>query len=164
MSDQQPQKRRDIRILVMQALYAIEISKDSPQHIVDTIFCDLVPNNGDFDFAQSLFMRSLSHQAEIDKRIKEKTEHWEFYRIALIDKILIRMAVCEFLWFPEIPPKVSINEAIEIAKDYSTDSSGTFINGILDAILIDMKKAGAMNKSGRGLVNSQKNKIPPPNK
>lgn len=148
----------------MQALYAIEISKDSPQHIVDTIFCDLVPNNGDFDFAQSLFMRSLSHQAEIDKRIKEKTEHWEFYRIALIDKILIRMAVCEFLWFPEIPPKVSINEAIEIAKDYSTDSSGTFINGILDAILIDMKKAGAMNKSGRGLVNSQKNKIPPPNK
>ena len=162
MAEQQPQKRRDIRILVMQALYALEISKDPPQHIIDTIFSELHPNTGDLDFAQSLFLRSISHQADIDKRIKEKTEHWEFYRIALLDKILIRMAVCEFLWFPEIPPKESMNEAIEIAKDYSTDSSGTFINGILDAVLMDMKKAGTITKSGRGLVNSQKTKLPPP--
>lgn len=147
----------------MQGLYALEISKDPPQHIIDTIFCDLRPNSGDFDFAQTLFLRSVSHQTEIDKRIKEKTEHWEFYRIALLDKILIRMAVCEFLWFPEIPPKVSMNEAIEIAKEYSTDSSGTFINGILDAILMDMKKSGTISKTGRGLVNSQKSKLPPQN-
>lgn len=161
MAEQQ-QKRRDIRILVMQALYALEISKDSPQHIIDTIFSDLSDRTNDFDFAQSLFLRTVSHRSDIDKRIKEKTEHWEFYRIAVLDKILIRMAICEFLWFPEIPPKVSINEAIEIAKDYSTDGSGTFINGILDAILMEMKRSGTMSKSGRGLVNSQKTKLPPP--
>jgi len=160
MKDQKPQKRRAIRELVMQALYALEISKDPPQHIIDTIFADLKSNATDLDFAQSLFLRSISHQAEIDARIKGKTEHWEFYRIALLDKILTRMAVCEFLWFPEIPPKVSINEAIEIAKIYSTDGSGTFINGILDAILIEMKKEGLVNKSGRGLVNSATSKLP----
>lgn len=144
----------------MQALYALEISKDPPQHIIDTIFTDLKSNAADLDFAQSLFLRSISHQTEIDARIKGKTEHWEFYRIALLDKILTRMAVCEFLWFPEIPPKVSINEAIEIAKIYSTDGSGTFINGILDAILIEMKKEGLVTKSGRGLVNSATSKLP----
>lgn len=60
-------------------------------------------------------------------------------RIALIDKILLRMAICELLYFPDIPPKVSINEAIEIAKEFSTAGSGKFINGILDAILSDEK-------------------------
>jgi len=160
MKERKTQKRRAIRELVMQALYAIEISKDPPQHVIDTVFADLKSNDNDLDFAQSLFLRTISHQAEIDSRIKKKTEHWEFYRIALLDKILIRMAVCELLWFPEIPPKVSINEAIEIAKVYSTDGSGTFINGILDAILIDMKKDGLVAKSGRGLVNSATSKLP----
>ena len=75
-------------------------------------------------------------------------------RIALIDKILLRMAICEILYFPDIPPKVSINEAIEIAKEFSTAGSGKFINGILDAILSEEKTAGRLNKTGRGLVDS----------
>jgi N utilization substance protein B len=62
------------------------------------------------------------------------------------------MAICEILYFPDIPPKVSINEAIEIAKEFSTAGSGKFINGILDAILSDEKLSGHLNKSGRGLV------------
>jgi len=73
-------------------------------------------------------------------------------RIALIDKLLLRMGICELLYFPDIPPKVSINESIEIAKDFSTAGSGKFINGILDAILSDEKKSGKLNKTGRGLV------------
>jgi N utilization substance protein B len=62
------------------------------------------------------------------------------------------MGICEILYFPDIPPKVSINESIEIAKDFSTAGSGKFINGILDAILAEEKKGGKLNKSGRGLV------------
>lgn len=158
MTDEKIPKRRHIRELVMQALYAIEISKDPPQHVVDTILAELKENDADFDFAQSLFIKSISHQAEIDKRLKSKTEHWEFHRIALIDKILLRMSLCELLYFPDIPPKVTINEAIEIAKDYSTESSGTFINGIMDAILIELKKEGLLNKAGRGLLETQSKK------
>ena len=139
----------------MQALYALEISKDAPQHVIDTILAELKENDKDFDFAQSLFITNITHQAEIDKRLKLKTEHWEFHRIALIDKILLRMSLCELLHFPDIPPKVTINEAIEIAKDYSTESSGTFINGIMDAILIELKKEGMLNKTGRGLLETQ---------
>ncbi|MFA5833411.1 MAG: transcription antitermination factor NusB [Bacteroidota bacterium] len=158
MIEEKIPKRRHIRELVMQALYALEISKDPPQHVVDTILIELKESDADFDFAQSLFSKSISHQAEIDKRLKSKTEHWEFHRIALIDKILLRMSLCELLYFPDIPPKVTINEAIEIAKDYSTESSGTFINGIMDAILIDLKKDGLLTKTGRGLLDTHAKK------
>lgn len=155
MTEQNIPKRRQMREHVMQALYALEISKDAPQHIIDTVFEDIKEFGADYDFAQSLFIKCVAHQAEMDKKLKSKTEHWEFHRIALIDKILLRMSLCELLYFPDIPPKVSINEAIEIAKDFSTESSGTFINGIMDAILIELKTDGSLKKTGRGLMETQ---------
>lgn len=158
MTEQKIPKRRHIRELVMQALYALEISKDPPQHIVDTLFEEIKENSADFDFAQKLFLTTIAHQQEMDKRLKTKTEHWEFHRIALIDKILLRMGLCELLHFADIPPKVTINEAIEIAKDYSTEGSGNFINGIMDALLIDLKKEGLVTKTGRGLLETQSKK------
>ena len=88
--------------------------------------------------------------------ILEKVVNWELERMALIDKIVLRMGVTELLYFPEIPPKVSINEAIDISKDYCTRNSGKFVNGILDAILDDLKKEEKLNKSGRGLLNLKK--------
>lgn len=142
----------------MQSLYAMEISKDSPQHIMDTVLSDLKKSESEYDFAVQLFLKTIQHQDEIDSELKKKAEHWEFHRIALIDKLLLRMAACEIAHFPDIPPKVSINEAIEIAKDFSTDSSGTFINGILDAYLNDMKKNGTLKKTGRGLLNTSAKK------
>ena len=151
--------RRTLRETVMQALYAAEISKDPPQHIIDTLFDDLKKKEADYDFTVTLFLKTLQNQTELDKLIKTKTEHWDFHRIALLDKILIRIAVCELLHFTDIPPKVSINEAIEIAKLYSTDNSGTFINGILDSILEDLKKNGTLAKTGRGMLDSSQKKI-----
>ncbi len=145
-------KRRQIRERVMQALYALEISKDTPEHVAATILHDEESSGNDSEFTRLLFNGVVSHQTEIDKRLKVKTEHWEFHRIALIDKILLRMSVCELLYFPDIPPKVTINESIEIAKDFSTENSGTFINGILDAVLIDLKSEGLLKKTGRGLL------------
>ena len=88
----------------------------------------------------------------LDEEIKAKLINWDFKRVAVIDVILMRMALCEFLCFEDIPPEVTINEIIEISKKYSTPRSGRFINGILDTILKDMKRTNRLKKSGRGLI------------
>jgi N utilization substance protein B len=146
--------RHSIREKVMQALYAFEISKNPLPQVVDTVLEELQSHPAEYDFAKRLLMQTISHQAEFDAIIKQKAVHWDFYRIALIDRLLLRMGICEFLYFTDIPPKVTINEAIEIAKDFSTEKSGTFLNGILDSILIDLKSSGKLDKQGRGLLDT----------
>ena len=101
---------------------------------------------------QNLIRKVILNIETLDERIINRVTNWEMNRIALIDKILLRIGICEILHFPDIPPKVSINECIEIAKDFSTAGSAKFINGILDAILAEEKKTGKLNKSGRGLI------------
>ena len=91
---------------------------------------------------------------DLDSLIRKRVEHWEFGRLAIIDRIILRMSICELLYFDDIPPKVSINEAIEIARDYSTEKSDKFVNGVLDSILADLKKEGKLSKSGRGLLDT----------
>lgn len=108
----------------------------------------------EIEFGHFLIRYTLDNAAQIDKMISEIAENWELDRIALIDKLLMQMATTEFLKFPEIPPKVSINEAIDIAKKYSTDKSSTFINGVLDSVLNKLKEKGLLNKTGRGLKES----------
>ncbi len=148
-------KRRDLRIAVMQVLYAHEMSKDP----VDKIKKDLLPEikeEESRDFVNQLIELTLKDEEMLDKMILEKVVNWELERMALIDKILLRMGITELMNFPEIPPKVSINEAIDIAKEYCTRNSGKFVNGILDAVLDDLKKANKLNKTGRGLLNLKK--------
>ena len=90
--------------------------------------------------------------------IKKKALNWDFDRIAVIDRIILRMAMCEFIYFDDIPPKVSIDEAIEISKKFSTEKSGKFINGILDSVLNEWNQENKINKKGRGLVDIRKRK------
>ncbi len=135
----------------MQALYAYELTGDPIDRIIDEHVM-LGPQPEARAFAEKLIRTILQHQDTIDTTIKQKVTNWEFNRIAVIDRILLRMGVCEFLYFEDIPPKVSINEAIEIAKRYSTEKSGQFINGVLDSILADLKANSRLTKSGRGLV------------
>ena len=142
----------------MQALYAFEISKDSISHVVETVFAELRDHTDEFSFAQTLLNTTVEHQQSIDLIIKKKASNWNFDRIALIDKLLLRMGICELFYFEDIPPKVTINETIEIAKHFSTEKSGQFINGILDSILHDMKSDGTLDKRGRGLIESSINK------
>jgi len=111
-----------------------------------------VEDPADKEFANNLINQIILNKKKLDELIKARVDNWDLSRIALIDRILLRIGICEILFFPDIPPKVSINEAIEIAKDYSTSSSGKFINGILDAILADLKKDNKLNKKGRGLL------------
>jgi len=149
---QHAQKRHIIRERVMQALYAFELSKDPTPHIVETIFAELPENESERSFAKDLFFKTIEHQELLDDIIKKKASNWDFSRIAVIDKLLLRMGICELCYFDDIPPKVSINEAIEIAKRFSTEKSGQFINGILDSILHDMQSDGTLLKRGRGLL------------
>ena len=83
--------------------------------------------------------------------IKKHAQNWDFDRIAMLDIILMRLAVAELMSCSDIPIKVTINEVIELAKRYSTDKSGTFINGILDAIIEELQTNGLILKTGRGL-------------
>lgn len=152
-------KRRLVREKVMQILFANQMNNDSLPLLVDEILHD-VDTGADHDFANELIDNVLKHVDELDTMIKKRVTNWEMNRIALVDRILLRMGICELLYFPDIPPKVSINEAIEISKEYSTAGSAKFINGILDAILSDEKSSGRLNKKGRGLVEESLSKSP----
>jgi len=144
-------KRRIVRERVLQILYAYEMNQESLQLLTDGTLSD-IKDKADKQFANDLINKVLIHIKELDEKILERVANWEMSRIALIDRLLLRIGICELLYFPDIPPKVSINESIEIAKDFSTAGSGKFINGILDAILSDEKKSGKLKKTGRGLV------------
>jgi len=145
------QRRRRIREKVLQALYARELSGDSSEHVIECIITDLRKNPDSFQFTKSFFLKVIESREELDSLIKKQVANWEFNRLAVIDKIVLRMGICELLYFDDIPPKVSINEAIEIAREFSTEKSDKFVNGVLDAVLDDLKANGMLNKHGRGL-------------
>ncbi|HSL89015.1 MAG TPA: transcription antitermination factor NusB [Ignavibacteriaceae bacterium] len=144
-------KRRLVRERVLQYLYAYELNRDNLTELKSELL-SVIKEQPDIMFAEDLINKTIIHIDEVDMRIVEKVNNWEMNRIALIDKILLRIGITELLFFPDIPPKVSINEVIEIAKLFSTSGSGKFINGILDSILNDEKSAGRLNKTGRGLI------------
>ncbi len=104
------------------------------------------------DFVLKLFRKTLTNSDEYTALISKYADNWEYERIALLDVILFKMALAEFMEFPSIPVKVTINEYIEISKEYSTPKSRQFINGLLDKISIDLKKEGKIRKMGRGLI------------
>lgn len=145
--------RREAREHVMKALYAHEQADEDPDHVVQTLITPpLEEDPSTRDFAEHLFRTTLDTANEADEVIQKHAENWEIHRITIVDRSLLRMATTEFLKFEEIPPKVSVDEAIEIAKKYSTPRSDTFVNGVLDAVLLDLQEQGRLNKSGRGLI------------
>lgn len=139
----------------MSVLYAYEITKEP----LDKIKKDLLTDFDDaekLEFAKELILKVTENVKSLDISIRKKINNWEYHRVALLDKIILRMGLAEILYFPEIPPKVTINEAIDLGKDYSTANSGKFINGVLDSILNDLKKSDKLNKKGRGLLDLDK--------
>lgn len=112
----------------------------------------LFRNTEDRDFAVELMQKTILNDGEYTSEISKKTPNWDKERIAELDAVLMKMAICEFVKFPSIPVKVTINEYLEIAKEYSTPKSSIFINGILDKISKEFKADGKLNKMGRGLM------------
>jgi len=145
--------RRKARELALCASYALELSQNEVAYVTQDMIEGKDNRKAVTQFAENLFLTMVEHMPELDEIIKKKALNWDFNRIAVIDKLILRIALSEFLYFPDIPPKVSIDEAIEISKMYSTSKSGKFINGILDSVLDDLKKNGSLHKTGRGLMN-----------
>lgn len=133
--------RRKLREKVLQALYAFELTKDEPQFIIDTLFNDVKEKNPDSNFAVTLFKLVINEREYYNKEIKDFSKNWDVKRIAILDKILLQMGMCELLHFEDIPPNVTFNEVIELAKSYSTDKSPKFINGILNAFMEKVSKS-----------------------
>jgi len=106
----------------------------------------------DREFIVNLFEETIRHNDEYQELISKKTQNWEPDRIAMIDTLLMKMSIAEFVNFTSIPVKVSINEYLEISKEFSTPKSNSFINGILDKILSELKDQNKINKIGRGLI------------
>ncbi|WP_165894375.1 transcription antitermination factor NusB [Sphingobacterium alimentarium] len=137
---------------VLQAMIAKTFKNFSSEVPSQNKLADLTPSwSEDEEFISELFKSTIRYSEEYQKLIAEKTKNWEADRIALMDTILMRMAISELINFPSIPVKVTINEYIELSKTFSTLKSNTFINGILDKILADLNKQGRIRKSGRGL-------------
>ncbi|TXE12112.1 transcription antitermination factor NusB [Seonamhaeicola algicola] len=120
---------------------------------LDTHFVPkLFKEEDDKQFAIDLFKKTLLNRTNLNKEIEAKTKNWDAERIADIDYVLLQMAINELKNFPSIPVKVTINEYLEIAKEYSTPKSSIFINGILDKLVKEYTDAGTLNKIGRGLL------------
>ena len=125
--------RRKAREATMQALYALEINNGFPQDVLE--LCDNSFNNSENDiYTRELFNCVVEKKLWADDLISQCLENWEYGRVAILDKILLRMGVSEIYYIDDVPPKVSISEMVEIAKVYSTEESSSFVNGILDTI------------------------------
>lgn len=109
----------------------------------------------DRQFAKDLYRKVVLNHTENELLIKQHTVNWDIERIAFIDNLILELALTEFLYFPSIPTKVTMNEYIELSKYYSTEKSRNFINGILDKALRDLKKADKIHKAGRGLIGEE---------
>lgn len=128
------------------------IQKLKPNSPEATILPKLYKDEEDKQFTRDLLRKTVSNDATLDAEISGNTPNWDQDRIAMIDKVLLKMAICEFLKFPSIPVKVSINEYLELAKEYSTPKSSIFINGVLDRLVKKYRQEDRLHKAGRGLI------------
>jgi N utilization substance protein B len=128
--------RRKSREAVLKSLYCYEIRGDDLNlaEIFDYCAEELRLDKKSAAFGLSLLKKVVEKKEELDKAIAEHTENWDFSRLAVIDKNILRMGLAEINYFPDIPKKVSIDEAIELAKTYGSADSGRFVNGVLDAL------------------------------
>jgi N utilization substance protein B len=126
--------RRKSREFALQVLYQLNLSKQNPLTAL-TQFQEHFLSSGEADaFQKRLVLGVLEHCSELDRLIEQYSEHWCLDRINLIERNILRMAIFELLYCEEVPPKVTINEAIDLGKRYGSEDSGSFINGILDRI------------------------------
>lgn len=136
-----------VNTAILKLLKKVKVSSES-KCFTPKLFKDLE----DRDFGVELLKKTILNQSGFKDEISSKTKNWDSERITQIDTVLMQMAICEFQKFPSIPIKVTINEYLEIAKEYSTPKSSNFINGILDKIKKEYSEEGKLNKIGRGLL------------
>ena len=130
--------------------------KNKKTHAFDEIIKTKIQfgDDDDREFVKTLFEKTILRSNEYENMIQDKISNWEIDRINQIDMLILKMALCEIEEFENIPVKVSMNEYIELAKEYGTPKSNTFVNGVLDKLVEELNKQGKFKKSGRGLKNT----------
>lgn len=143
----------DVQIVSINVVKTISALR--PTHVEeDVILTPLFKNQKeDLKFVKDLYAKSVLQSTDSMQLIEKYTKNWDVDRIAKLDTVIMKIAITEFTSFPGIPVKVTMNEYLEIAKNYSTEKSRIFINGVLDKVLVDLKSADRLNKSGLGLIN-----------
>ena len=136
-------KRRRARELVLQALYEAEFSDRPALQVVDEQIERRGPSDDAADRARALFLKTVEKRDDLDRIIRSFLEHWDFERVSLVDRNILRFALAEVLYFPDVPSSVIIDEAIEVAHRYSSDEAGRFVNGLVDRFVKEYRKDGA---------------------
>lgn len=140
-------------LMVMKTLKMFNSKQDEHTPLPE-LYEDEESEKEDKDFARDLFRKTIIHSSTYAEIIAQKAKNWELERIALLDIIIMKMAIAELLQLPSIPVKVTLNEYIEISKQYSTPKSKVFINGLLDKLIHEFKEEGKIRKTGRGLIDN----------
>ena len=141
MHDLTPKQKRKARIAALQVIYAQEFQGSDMattfEHMLDPTD---KPEKDVIVYSRHLCSLTIQHLDETDTLIKKHSKNWDFERITIMDRLILRMSLAEMLFEDEVPPKVSITEGVEIAKQFSTSDSSSFINGIMDAVYNDLVK------------------------
>jgi N utilization substance protein B len=138
--------RRQARELAMQALFYMDMQKDASEEMLEDFCGCFCPSKKSRPFLIKLVTGVLGTKGRIDALVERFSQNWQISRMSCVDRNVMRIAVYEMLYCDDIPPKVSINEAIDIGKKFGTEESGAFINGIMDSIRGSLEKEGALNK------------------
>jgi transcription antitermination protein NusB len=145
--------RRRARECALQMLFSYDVTHSSVEELIETYWGEMAEAAEDVrGFANELVTGTISHLGEIDELIRLRTEHWRITRMAIVDRNLLRVAIFEFLYQPTTPMTVAINEALEIARRFSTHEATQFINGILDAIKRDVESQTVPEMTAATLV------------
>jgi N utilization substance protein B len=129
--------------MVLQALYEAEFSDRSPTEIVDEQIGRRNPSDETAGHARELFLKTMEKRDDLDRIIRSVLDNWELERVSLVDRNILRFALAEVLYFPDVPSRVIIDEAIEVAHRYSSDDAGRFVNGLLDRLVREFRGAEA---------------------
>ena len=127
-------KRRRSRQFALQVLYQLDVIRQDAIKAIAQGKEHFPPNEGKDEFVERIVLGVLGHCQEIDRLIEQYSENWRLERMSIVDRNILRMAIFELLYCEEIPPKVTMNEAVDLGKEYGSEDSGSFINGILDRI------------------------------
>ena len=137
--------RRKAREIALQVLYGLNFENIDVQKALDLFWSNFVAPKAAKEFAAFLVQGTCGHKDELDKLIAGCSDNWSLGRMSKVDINILRLAVFEFLYCDDIPPKVTLNEAVDLGKTFGSENSGSFINGILDALNLKLNKKNATN-------------------
>lgn len=143
-------KRRKARGSALQILFQLEFDDSVPEKVIDSFWRNRKTSKEIVEYTQFLVTGIISHRERIDRLIQSVSANWRLDRMAIVDRNVLRIAIFEFLYEESVAPAIVINEAIEVAKKFSSEEAATFVNGILDAA---RKKIEGMKKSSRDINN-----------